>query len=394
MSSLTTRPAAAYVRMSTEHQRYSIANQLAAIEAYCDANDFSLVRIYTDAGKSGLTIAGRAGLQSLIADARVGNLPFEAIIVLDVSRWGRFQNVDEAGWLEHTMKLAGAPVSYCAEAFENDGSPGAAMVKAIKRAMAAEYSRELSRKVAEGSRRLAADGWRQGGVPGYGYRRVIVSDTGMVVQDAAAGERKALFNGRTTLKLGPPAEVAAVRRIFHLYVRRRLSCEKIAAMLAAEGWPVPTPRSFCDGWVKCILKNEKYAGTLLYGRMPNPLGTGVVPADQKDWTVVTDAHPAIVSMAVFRAAQKQRARRYTPVSAEDMVAGLKRLHARYGFVSCSLISRTRSLPPVCRFKETFGSLSAAYRAAGIDDLPLGFKRAAVRRLNGRRTSRPPTNPRP
>lgn len=381
MSSLTIRPAAAYVRMSTEHQRYSIANQLAAIEAYCESNDFSLVRIYTDAGKSGLTIAGRAGLQSLIADAKAGALPFEAVIVLDVSRWGRFQNVDEAGWLEHTMKRAGAPVSYCGEAFENDGSPGAAMIKAIKRAMAAEFSRELSRKVAAGTKRVAAQGWRPGSVAGYGYRRVIVGETGEILQVAQAGERKALFQGRTTLQLGPPEEVAAVQRIFQLYVRRHLSYRQIAEMLLAEGWPAPSPRSFCKGWVRCILGNQKYAGTLIWCRMLSSLDLPVARNDPKDWVVVEGAHPAIVSMNLFKAAQKERARRYISLTRGELISGLQRLHARYGVVSSSLIDRSRALPSSDTYQKAFGTLADAYRAAGLADQPLGVRRAVVRALN-------------
>jgi len=37
--------------------------------------------------------------------------------------------------------------AYVAEQFENDGSPVSTIVKGVKRAMAGEYSRELSAKV-------------------------------------------------------------------------------------------------------------------------------------------------------------------------------------------------------------------------------------------------------
>jgi hypothetical protein len=47
---------------------------------------------------------------------------------------------------------AGAPafVEYCAEQFDNDGSPISTIVKGVKSAMAGEYSRELSTKVFAG----------------------------------------------------------------------------------------------------------------------------------------------------------------------------------------------------------------------------------------------------
>ena len=51
-------------------------------------------------------------------------------------------------------KRAGVTVHYCAEQFENDGSPVSTIVKGVKRAMAGEYSRELSAKVFAGQCRL------------------------------------------------------------------------------------------------------------------------------------------------------------------------------------------------------------------------------------------------
>ena len=387
MSTPSTKPAAAYVRMSTDHQRYSIANQMAAIEAYCVGNGYALTRIYSDLGKSGLTIDGRPGLKSLVADARSDVFPYVAVIVLVVSRWGRFQNIDEAGWLEHLMRRAGAPVHYCAEAFDNDCSPGAAMVKAIKRAMAAEFSRELSRKVAAGGRRVAANGWRPGSAAGFGYRRVIVADNGTVIQRAEAGDRKALFNGRTTLELGPDSEVGAVRRMFHLYVRRGLTFKQIGAVLAAEGWPSSASGTFCASSVSFILGNEKYAGTLIYGKLPNHLRTGCTRAAKADWTVYEGAHPPIVSMALFRAAQARRKRNCHSASRDELIVGLRRLQAKYGVVSGSIIRASNAVPSTWKFIEVFGSLKDAYSAAGLPDITLAQRRSAVLQLKSAASAR-------
>ncbi len=46
-------PAAQYVRMSTEHQRYSIENQSDAILQYAVRCGFDIVRTYADNGKCG-----------------------------------------------------------------------------------------------------------------------------------------------------------------------------------------------------------------------------------------------------------------------------------------------------------------------------------------------------
>ena len=53
------RPAAQYVRMSTDRQDFSIEMQSLAIAAYAETHGFEIVRTYADAGVSGLDIANR-----------------------------------------------------------------------------------------------------------------------------------------------------------------------------------------------------------------------------------------------------------------------------------------------------------------------------------------------
>jgi hypothetical protein len=48
---------------------------------------------------------------------------------------------------EQMTRLGFGRAAYCAEQFENDGSPVSTVVKGVKRAMVGENSRELSAKV-------------------------------------------------------------------------------------------------------------------------------------------------------------------------------------------------------------------------------------------------------
>jgi len=141
------RRAAQYIRMSTEHQQYSTENQANAVRDYAERRGYEIVRTYADEGKSGLRIEGRDQLRQLIRDVERGNTDFQTILVYDISRWGRFQDADESAYYEYVCKRAGIDVQYCAEQFENDGSTQATIFKSVKRAMAGEYSRELSVKV-------------------------------------------------------------------------------------------------------------------------------------------------------------------------------------------------------------------------------------------------------
>jgi len=54
---------------------------------------------------SGLSLAGRSGLKSLIDDVRAGRADFDQILVYDVSRWGRFKDADESAFSEHQCRI-------------------------------------------------------------------------------------------------------------------------------------------------------------------------------------------------------------------------------------------------------------------------------------------------
>ena len=109
------RRAAQYVRMSTEHQKYSTENQAQIIEEYALRRGLEVVRTYADAGKSGLRLDGRDSLQQLLSDVQTGAADFTDILVYDVSRWGRFQDADQSAYYEFVCRRAGVAVHYCAE---------------------------------------------------------------------------------------------------------------------------------------------------------------------------------------------------------------------------------------------------------------------------------------
>src|SRR3954463_6728264 len=126
------RQAAQYLRMSTEHQQYSLENQSARIAAYAAEKGYVITSSYTDAGKSGVTVRKRAGLKQLLHDVVAGAANFDLILVYDISRWGRFQDTDEAAHYEFICRQAGTPVEYCAEPFSNDASISASIWKALR----------------------------------------------------------------------------------------------------------------------------------------------------------------------------------------------------------------------------------------------------------------------
>src|SRR5580700_7267805 len=213
MTTNSTIPVAQYLRMSTEHQQYSLENQSLAIQKYAETHGFEVVRTYSDAAKSGLVLRRRIGLQQLLRDVVGGSSGYRAILVYDVSRWGRFQDTDESAHYEFLCKSASVPVHYCAETFANDGTFPSLIMKALKRTMAGEFSRELGVKVLAGHKRLALLGFKQGGVPGYGLRRLLISSDRQPKQQLQSGERKNIATDRVILVPGPAHEVRCVRKI-------------------------------------------------------------------------------------------------------------------------------------------------------------------------------------
>lgn len=258
--------AAQYVRMSTEHQQYSTSNQEDIIKEYAIRRGFEIIRTYADEGKSGLTVAGRESLRRMIDDVQSGQADYAALLVYDISRWGRFQDADESAYYEYLCKRAGIDVHYCAEQFENDGGPTSTIIKSVKRAMAGEYSRELSAKVFKGQCRLIELGYRQGGAPGYGLRRMLINHAGENKGILSRGEQKSLQTDRVILVPGPEDEVATVRWVYEQFTKHGKRESEIAAELNGRGLVTDLGRSWTRCTVNQVLTNEKYIGNNVYNR--------------------------------------------------------------------------------------------------------------------------------
>lgn len=92
--------AAQYLRVSTDHQQYSLENQAETIQVYATSKGFEIVQTYSDARRSGVRLKDRPAITRLLNDVISGAAIFRAVLVYDVSRWGRFQDCDEAAHYE------------------------------------------------------------------------------------------------------------------------------------------------------------------------------------------------------------------------------------------------------------------------------------------------------
>lgn len=379
-------PAAQYVRMSTDHQKYSTANQAAALQRYAELHGMVIVRTYADEGKSGLRLAGRDGLKQLIADVQDGTADFEVLLVFDVSRWGRFQDADESAYYEYLCRRAGVRVVYCAEPFENDGTPIATIVKSVKRAMAGEFSRELSAKVMAGQLRLVRLGFKQGGPAGLGYRRLLLDSAGRPKAVLERGQRKSLQDDRVVLTLGPPEEIATVQEIFQRFVTAGENCERIAAALNRRGAPGGRAGRWTRSGVVCVLTNEKYIGNTVFGRTTNHLKQRLRRLPPETWVRMEGTHPPLVSPELFAAAAIRFAATANRQSNEDLLDELRALQAKHGRLSRRLIDAWPGLPSAETIANRFGGIDAAYERVGYRRPRGGIRGRRVVNAGSRKTA--------
>lgn len=355
--------AAQYVRMSTDYQQYSIENQAVVIATYAELHKLTIVRTYRDEGESGLKIENRAGLTELIDDVRSGQTDFGHLLIFDVSRWGRFQDIDESAHYEFVCRQAGIKVAYCAEQFDNDGSLLSSIVKNIKRVMAAEFSRELSAKVFAGALRLASLGFKMGGSAAYGLQRLVVDEKCRPKGVLKAGERKFLITDRVRLGPGTPDQTEVVKWIFEEYLRHK-SQATVARELNQRGVLTNRGGPWRKNVIGALLRNEAYIGNFIYNRDTEKLGAKRTHNPRELWIRSEGTIEPIIERDVFLRAKKTMEERRVCITEEAMLVRLRKVLMKKGELSATIIDASPGLPSVSAYLLHFGTLRNVYRLIG------------------------------
>jgi DNA invertase Pin-like site-specific DNA recombinase len=354
--------AAQYLRMSKDQQQYSIANQSDWISQYAAQNGVDVVRTYQDGGRSGVHIDNRRGLQALIHDVQNGKADYDVILVYDVSRWGRFLDADESAYYEYLCRRAHVEVLYCAEPFQNDRSLHSSVLKAIKRSMAGEYSRELSVKVAAGKKRLIELGFRQGGCAGYGLRRLLVDSNRQPKQILPAGTCKSVQTDRVILVPGPEHEILVVREIYDSFGKAGRYETAIARSLNERGLVSHLGKSWEFSTVHEILTNPKYMGVNVYRRTSGKLSGHVSKNPPSQWLWRKDAFEPVISPTQFdqvRAIMEKRR-----IKNEQLLTEVQELLAENGSLSLDLIDRHTKSLGAHAIARRFGGVNRLYSLIG------------------------------
>lgn len=357
-------PAVQYLRSSNPTQEYSIANQEEAIRKYAISNGFRIVRTYLDSGTTGVVLRKRPALKRLLEHVNSGHADFRAILTYDISRWGRFQDTDESASYEFLCKRAGIRVHYCAEEFPNDGGASSSIMKILKRIMAAEYSREISVKVSAGQRRLAGLGFHMGGPAPYGLERVVITPRGSRKQTLGPGDRKGSPRYRVVLVPGRKSEVACVRQIFSMAVRKQKTPFEIASALNAAKIDYRN-QTWTEPRVRRILNNAVYAGNAVWGQTTQKIQGRTTRLPRSEWIIVEGIYSPIVDAKTFEQAHSSiRSRRIYRKKDEELLCKLKHLLKERGHLSTNIINGAPGISKVTTYRLHFGSLHEAYKRIG------------------------------
>lgn len=351
--------------MSTERQVYSTAYQAERIARYAAECGFEITKTFADEGRSGLTLRGRPALQQMLSEVLSGKAGFQAILVYDVSRWGRFQDSDESAHYEFLCRKANIAVHYCAELFDNDGSVTASLLKHLKRVMAGEYSRELSSRIFASQARLARMGYRVGGRAPLGLRRLLLDSANSPKTILEEGEHKFLRSDKIVLVPGPDDEIETVRLIFALASEGKTD-RHIARELDRRNIGPPRTDRWSPYTIGAIVRNEIYIGTLIYNKRSYKLKGAVKPNPRSEWIRHENHLIPLIDKDLFQRAQLTRRQPAPSFDRAGLLHELKHLLSKYGYLSLSLIRRESPIKSADWFREYFGSLRAAYAALDYD----------------------------
>ena len=139
------RPVAGYFRSATELRGESLQRQLEAVLRYAREHEMHVIRFYCDECGSGFRIDNRPGLAQLFRDVASDACDFDAVLLLDPSRWGRFPFAHDVITGEFARANSAVEIHYCLDPPDDAGEISVSDVaEFLKRAMGCEYGREPS----------------------------------------------------------------------------------------------------------------------------------------------------------------------------------------------------------------------------------------------------------
>ncbi|MBA2481217.1 MAG: recombinase family protein [Planctomycetes bacterium] len=349
--------AVAYYRHSAQDkQKNSVEIQMQQVQEWAKANRIEIIHEFADRGKSGLTADGRPAFTDMMDLVRTAR-DFTRVLVLDVSRWGRFQDLDLSASYSAECKTHGKEVVYVNLGIENDGSPVYPLMVGFERWRSAQYSRELSDKVHRGSIKVAEQGYRAGGAAPYATHRVMVNEEDVPQKVLEPGEHKAISDWRVKLAPGEGQQVAVIQDIFHLFVEESLDERQISGRLNQRCISAPGGGAWSPQAVRRLLANRTYAGATVYNRASSKLKGPRRRNPPSEWVITDHAYEAIIPLEIFERAQIRFAERQSRIGTNEMLERLRAIYTKHGVLTEALVAADGVLPSLASVTRHFGGVA-------------------------------------
>jgi DNA invertase Pin-like site-specific DNA recombinase len=355
--------AVAYYRHSAQdRQENSIPLQREQVEKWALENGVEIIKEFADYGVSGLSTDRRNAFNEMFEGWIKTRSDFRLVLVLDVSRWGRFQDIDLSAAYSAECTRHGKQVVYTSMGLPKKNDPFHAILISLERYRAAQYSRELSDKTFRGQARISSQGYRTGGYAPFGLSRLLLSESREPLQVLQHGQRKGIQNQRTTLAPGDPKEVEVVLRIFREFADLGRNEHQIAAGLNGDGIPSPKGSQWRWHGVRRILVDDSYIGTLTYNKTTKRLLSPARRNPRGEWVRTPRAFQGIVPSDLFDRAQAIFRWRKDRGTREHILETLRELHAQEGLLTRARIKSSPGRPSISGMYRHFHSMGNAFGA--------------------------------
>ena len=290
-----------YCRVSTERQAgeqfTSLTDQANAITSLATKLGVAVGRWYRDEGASGATVEKRPAFRALLSDCAQHPRDLRQpgyVLVLNDSRFGRFDDPDQAAALRFQLKQHGWIVRF-AEGDELQDPTFRSVIRSLGSAQASEYRRSIIRNARRGTRGTAEQGYWAREAP-FGYRRRVVFPTGSE-RILDIGVLKAP-NEKISLAIHEQ-EAATVRWAFETYASGHASLS-----ILKRGFEERHPgRTWSRQTIRLMLMNRTYTGDVIGGMRTKDEHGREVRNGAESVYGKTNAHPAIVSHELFEKTQ-------------------------------------------------------------------------------------------
>ncbi|WP_253191235.1 recombinase family protein, partial [Salmonella enterica] len=292
-------------------------------------------------------------------------IDIQAVLFYDVSRFGRFQNSDEAAYYSFLFERNGVDLIYCSEPIPTKDFPlESSVILNIKRSSAAYHSRNLSEKVFIGQVNLIKLGYHQGGMAGYGLRRLLVDENGIAKEILGFRKRKSIQTDRVILIPGPKNEIKIVNSIYDLFIDDNMPEFIIAERLNEQNIPAENGTLWTRAKIHQILTNEKYIGNNIYNKTSSKLKSRLVKNPKNEWVRCDKAYKPIISKKKYNKAQEIIQLRSVHLTNEELLEKLKQKLESNGKLSGFIIDEDDTGPSSSVYRTRFGGLLRAYTLIG------------------------------